>query len=68
MNDKLRDAARLLGARNLGKTKTLSDAERERRRVWASGLAKKKAEKRLARVAATGQTITSEVIEPKEQQ
>lgn len=45
-SDKINEAARLLGSRGGKRPKTLTPAERERRRVAARGLAKMRAEKR----------------------
>lgn len=46
--DNVRDAARLLGSRGGKSPKTITDADRQRRREWAAGLAAKRAAKRAA--------------------
>lgn len=66
MNSELREKRRAAGRIGGSAPKTITASDRERRREWARGLAKIRLAKR-ATIPATGQPITPEEIEQKEQ-
>lgn len=59
---KLHDAARLLGSRGGKAPKTISAADRQRRRDWAKGLARIREAKRQQPVPVAAPLITSRYV------